>query len=147
MVDLSVLRQWKFAEVEKFVTANWQIGCGYTFYQVMNKSKWDALPPDAQKVFMEVGQEIIVANAMQWNELDIDSRDYFKSLGGQVINLSDAEAAKWKKAVEPVIANYKKDMAGKGHSAATVDSWIKFIDERIDYWEKQEQQKKIPSPF
>jgi TRAP-type C4-dicarboxylate transport system substrate-binding protein len=147
ILDLSVLRQWKFAEVQKFVTANWQIGCGYTFYQVINKNKWDKLPPDVQKVFTEVGQEIMTANAMQWNELDIDSRDYFKSLGGQVINLNEAEVAKWKKAVEPVIANYKKDMAGKGHNAAEVDSWIKFINERMDYWEKQEQQKKIPSPF
>jgi TRAP-type transport system periplasmic protein len=147
ILDLSVLRQWKFAEVEKFVTANWQLGTGYTFYFVMNKNKWNALPPDIQKVFMEVGQEIGVANAKQWNELDIDSRDYFKSQGGQMITLSDAEAAKWKKAVEPVIANFKKDMAGKGHNAAEVDSWISFIMERIAYWDKQEQQNKIASPF
>jgi TRAP-type transport system periplasmic protein len=147
MLDLSVLRGWKLAEVEKFITANWQLGIGYTFYFVMNKNKWDSLPPDAQKVFTEVGQEILQANAVQWNDLDIDSIGYFKSMGGQILQLSDAEAARWKKAVEPVIANYKKDMAGKGHDAATVDSWISFIKERIDYWHKQEQQKKIPSPF
>jgi len=147
MLDLTVLRQWKFAEVEKFVTANWQLGTGYTFYFVMNKNKWDSLPPDAQKVFTEVGQEILAANAVQWNELDIDSADYFKSMGGQILQLSDAEVTKWKAAAEPVIANFKKEMAGKGHSAATVDSWISYIKERIDYWHKQEQQKKIPSPF
>jgi TRAP-type C4-dicarboxylate transport system substrate-binding protein len=147
ILDLSVLRQWKFAEVEKFVTANWQLGTGYNFYFVMNKNKWNTLPADVQKVMMEVGQEIMMANAKQWNDLDIDSRDYFKSVGGQVINLSDAEAAKWKKAVEPVIAAFKKDMAGKGHSAADVDSWINFIIERINYWHKQEQQKNIAAPF
>jgi hypothetical protein len=49
--------------------------------------------------------------------------------------------------VEPVIAAWKKDMVGKGYSAATVDSWISYIKERIEYWRKQEQQRKIASPF
>jgi TRAP-type C4-dicarboxylate transport system substrate-binding protein len=147
ILDLSVLRQWKFAEVEKFVTANWQLGTGYTFYFVMNKNKWDKLPPEAQKVFSEVAAEISNLNAIQWNELDVDSLNYFKELGGQVNNLTDAEVQKWKQAVEPVIATYKKDMESKGHNAATIDEWISFIKERITYWKNQETQKGIVAPF
>jgi len=147
MVDLSALKQWKFMEVVKYVTANWQLGTGYNFYFVMNKSKWDSLPPDAQKVFTEVGQEISQANALLWNDMDIEAADAFKAAGGQIFPLTDAEAARWKQAVDPVITTWKKDMASKGHSAATVDSWFSFIKERIDYWRKQEQQKKIASPF
>jgi TRAP-type C4-dicarboxylate transport system substrate-binding protein len=149
MVDMTVLRQWKFAEVVKYVTANWQLGTGYTFYWVMSKSKWDSLSPDEQKVMTEVAAEISNLNAIQWNDLDVDSRDYFKSLGGgrEVLTLTDAEAAKWKKAVEPVIANYKKDLVAKGYSAADVDGWIKFVTERIEYWSKQEKAKGIASPF
>ena len=59
----------------------------------MNKNKWDSLPPDAQKVFMEVGQEISQANALLWNEMDIEAADAFKAAGGQILSLSDAEAA------------------------------------------------------
>jgi TRAP-type C4-dicarboxylate transport system substrate-binding protein len=147
MVDLSVLRQWRFAEVEKFVTANWQLGTGYTFYFVMNKDKWEKLPPDAQQVFTEVGNEISRLNAAQWNESDIDALTYFKSLGGQVEMLSDPEVVKWKQAVEPVIANFKKDLTAKGFSEADVNSWIGFVKERIDYWKQQEKQNGIPSPF
>ncbi|MFH0725433.1 MAG: TRAP transporter substrate-binding protein [Pseudomonadota bacterium] len=147
MVDLSVLRQWRFAEVEKFVTANWQLGTGYTFYFVMNKDKWDKLPPDAQQVFTEVGNEISRLNAAQWNESDIDALNYFKSLGGQLETLSDAEVVKWKQAVEPVIATFKKDMTAKGFSEANVDSWIGFVKERIDFWRQQEKQNGIASPF
>jgi TRAP-type transport system periplasmic protein len=147
MVDLSALKQWKFGEVVKYVTANWQLGTGYNFYFVMNKSKWDSLPPDAQKVFMEVGKDISNANALLWNEMDIEAADAFKAGGGQILQLTDAEAARWKKAVEPTIAAFKKDMVGKGHTVATVDSWINYLQERIEYWRKQEQQKKIPSPF
>jgi TRAP-type transport system periplasmic protein len=147
MVDLSALKQWKFAEVVKYVTANWQLGTGYNFYFVMNRNKWDSLPPDVQKVMTQVGQEIGQANALLWNEMDIEAADAFKAGGGQILPLTDAEAAKWAKAVEPVITAWKKDMISKGNSSATVDSWFSFIKERIDYWRKQEQQKKIASPF
>ena len=146
-VDLSTLKYWKFAEVIKFVTADWQLGNGYTFYFVMNKDKWNGLPPDIQKIFTEVASETREKQAAIWNEMDIEGRDLFKSQGGQVIPLSDAEAAKWLKAVEPVIGDYKKNMVAKGYKESEVDDWLKFIKERIGYWSKEEKQRKIPSPF
>jgi TRAP-type transport system periplasmic protein len=71
----------------------------------------------------------------------------FTSTGGQMIDLSEAEAEKWKKAVEPVIGSYKKQMASKGYGEAEVDGWIKYIKERIDYWHKEQKAKKIPAAF
>jgi hypothetical protein len=71
----------------------------------------------------------------------------FKSKGGEVISLSDAEAQKWIKAVEPVIGDYKKSMVSKGHKEADVDSWVKYIKERIDYWHKEQKKRGIPSAF
>jgi hypothetical protein len=40
--------------------------------------------------------------------MDIDAADAFKTGGGQILRLSDAEAARWVKALEPMIANWKK---------------------------------------
>ena len=79
--------------------------------------------------------------------MDIEGRDLFKSVGGQIINLSDAEAEKWKKAVEPVLDSYKKDMVSKGYKEADVDGWVKFIRERIDYWAKEEKKRGIANPY
>jgi TRAP-type C4-dicarboxylate transport system substrate-binding protein len=146
-VDLSTLKFWKFAEVVKYVTADWQLGTGYTFYWVINKRKWDALPPDVQKTFTEVASETRDKQAKLWNDMDIEGRELFKSVGGQILNLSDAEAGKWKKAVEPVFDIYKKDMASKGHKEADVDGWVKYIRERIDYWAKEEKKRGIASPY
>jgi TRAP-type C4-dicarboxylate transport system substrate-binding protein len=146
-VDLSTLKYWKFAEVIKYVTADWQLGTGYTFYWVMNKKKWDALPPDIQKVFNEVSSETREKQALLWNQMDIEGRDLFVSKGGQMISLPDAEAAKWIKAVEPVIGEYKKSMVPKGFKEAEVDNWLKYIKERIAYWTKEQKDKKVPSPF
>lgn len=146
-VDLSTLKYWKFAEVVKYVTADWQLGTGYTFYWVINKRKWDALPPDVQKTFTEVAAETREKQGKLWNDMDIEGRDLFKSVGGQIINLSDAEAGKWKKAVEPVFDSYKKDMASKGYKAADVDGWEKYITERIGYWTQEEKKRGIANPY
>jgi TRAP-type C4-dicarboxylate transport system substrate-binding protein len=146
-VDLSTLKYWKFAEVIKYVTADWQLGTGYTFYWVMNKRKWDGLPPDIQKIFTEVASETREKQGALWNQMDIEGREAFKNVGGQIISLTDAEAAKWIKAVEPVIAAYKNSMAPKGYNAADIDGWLKYIEERIEYWGKVEKQKKIPAPY
>jgi TRAP-type C4-dicarboxylate transport system substrate-binding protein len=133
--------------VVKFVTADWQLGSGYTFYWVMNKDKWNALPPDIQKIITDLASETREKQAALWNEMDIEGRDVFKSSGGQVISLPDVEAAKWLKVVQPVIGDYKKNMVAKGYKEGEIDDWLKYIEERIGYWSKEEKQKKIPSPF
>ncbi len=147
LVDLSTLKYWKYAEVVKYVTSTWRLGTGITFYFVMNKSKWDALPPDIQKIFTQVAVETKDKQGALWNQMDIEGVDLFKSKGGQVLPLTDAEASRWKKAVEPVVTDYKKSMASKGYKEADVDGWLKYIAERIEYWKKQEKDRKIASPF
>jgi TRAP-type C4-dicarboxylate transport system substrate-binding protein len=146
-VDLSTLKYWKFAEVTKYVTADWQLGTGITFYWVMSKSKWNALSPDIQKIFTEVASEAREKQGALWDQMDIEGRDLFTSKGGQMIDLSDAEAQKWIKAVEPVMGDYKKSMVSKGHKDADVDGWVKYIKERIEYWHKEQKRKAIPSAF
>jgi TRAP-type C4-dicarboxylate transport system substrate-binding protein len=147
LVDLSTLKYWKFAEVVKNVTSTWRLGTGITFYFVMNKSKWDALPPDIQKIFTQVAAETKDKQGALWNQMDIEGVDVFKSQGGQIIPLADAEVAKWKKAVEPVVVDYKKNMISKGYKETDVDGWLKYIGDRIEYWKKQEKDKGIAGPF
>lgn len=146
-VDLSPLKYWKFAEVIKNTTASWQVGSGYTFYFVMNKAKWASLPPDIQKIVMDVAMEAQDKQAILWNEMDIEGKEALKAAGGQFINLTQAEGNRWDKAVDPVIDQYKKDMVAKGHTAAEVDSWIKYARERIAFWAKEETRKGIASPY
>jgi TRAP-type C4-dicarboxylate transport system substrate-binding protein len=147
MVDLSTLKYWKFAEVVKNVTSTWRLGTGITFYFVMNKNKWDALPPDIQKIITGVATETKDKQGALWNEMDIEGVDVFKSQGGQIIPLADAEVAKWKKAVEPVVVDYKKNMVSKGTKETDVDGWLKYIGDRIEYWKKQQKDKGIAGPF
>ncbi len=142
------LKGFKIGEVEKYVTASWHIGSVFSFYLVMNKNKWNNLPADVQKTITDyVANDFLPRWLVEWNAIDIEGRDWFMKQGGQVVPLSDAESARWVKAADPVIGEFKKDMVSKGYKAAEVDGWISFIKERIAYWKGQEKAKKVPSVY
>ncbi len=113
-IPLETLKGFKLGEVEKYVTASWKIGNAYTFYVVMNKDKYKSLPPDIQKELTEFSTAFIERWAVEWNAIDIEGREFLKSNGGQVLTLPDAEAARWVKASEPVVASFKKDLSLQG---------------------------------
>jgi TRAP-type transport system periplasmic protein len=144
---LEQLKGFKIGEVEKYTTASWKVGSVFAFYVVMNKNKWNSLPPDVQKVIMDYTKDFIEEWAVEWNNIDIEGREFLKSQGGQIVPISDAEGARWAKAAEPVVGEFKKDLVSKGHKAAEVDGWISFIKERIEYWKGQEKAKKVPTAY
>jgi TRAP-type C4-dicarboxylate transport system substrate-binding protein len=144
---LETLKGFKYGEVEKYASATWKVGSVFQFYVVMNKRKWDSLPPDVQKTITDFSREFLERWAVEWNKIDIEGREFFTKLGGQVLPVSDAEQAKMVKAVEPVIADYKKDLVSKGFKAAEVDTWVAYIKERIEYWKGQEKAKKVPTAY
>lgn len=141
------LKGWKTGEVVKSITTSWKIGSTDTFYVTMNKSSWDSLPGEVKKVFGDVTKAYNEKWAVLWNDIDIEGAEYFKGQGGQILPLADAEAARWVKAAEPVIADFKQDLASKGYKAEEIDGWIKYIKERIEYWKGQEKAAKIPTVY
>ena len=141
------LEGFKIGELIKYVTASWKTGGCFGFYVTMSKHKWDALPPDMQKLFTDVSNEYKDKWGIAFNSIDFGGIEYLKKNGGQVINLSDAETAKWVKAVQPVIADYKKDLMAKGYKEQEIDTWLSFIRDRTEYWKAQEKARKIPSVY
>jgi TRAP-type C4-dicarboxylate transport system substrate-binding protein len=137
------LRTFRFAEVAKHVTVNWQTGGSFPFFMVMNKRSYDALPAQEKKVLDAVTAEYQERFARMWNDIDVEGRAFAKEKGVSYIELSDQEAARWQKAVEPVIAGYVKSMAGKGYPEAQTKAHVAFLRERSAYWTKQQLQRKI----
>jgi TRAP-type transport system periplasmic protein len=141
------LKGFKIGELTKYSTACWKIGTSYTFYVVMNKSKWNSLPEDVKKIFLETASEFKEKWAVIWNEIEIEGAQFLKSQGGQIISLSDEESARWVKASQPVVADFTKDLLSKGYTEKEIDSWFAFVKERIDYWKAQEKARKIPTAY
>ena len=145
--NLEQMKGWKTGELLKFNTASFSVASLDCFYVVMNKDKWDSLPADMQKLITDYSNSFIDEWAAAWNEMEIVGRDFFLQQGGKILNLTRAESAKWEKAVQPVVADYKKDLVSKGYKAAEVDSWIKYMKQRMQYWKGQEKAKKIPTAY
>jgi TRAP-type C4-dicarboxylate transport system substrate-binding protein len=113
----------------------------------MNKEKWDALPDDIKKIFVEMSEEWVDRLGVRTLEADFEGLDYFKQRGGQMITLPEEEIKKIAKAVEPVIENYMKEMEAKGFKMGEMDEQLKYIRERLAYWSKQERERKLRSPY
>ncbi len=144
---IETLKGFKIGELEKYTTTTWRVGSTFAFYVVMNKNKWNSLPPDVQKIIADHSNEFIPRWALEWSNIDIEAIDFFKKHGGTIINLPEAEAAKWVKASEPLLVDFKKDLVSKGYKAQEVDGWINYIRERIEYWRGEEKARKIPTAF
>ncbi len=147
LLPLETLKGFKTGEVLKYVTASWKVGSAYCFYVVMNKQKWNSLPADVQKVFTAFSQEFVGRWAVEWNNIDIEGRDFFTKQGGQIVPVSDSESTRWIKATEPVIEDYKKDLIAKGYKAGEIDGWLSFVRERLEYWKGQEKARKIKTSY
>jgi TRAP-type C4-dicarboxylate transport system substrate-binding protein len=140
------LKTFRFAEVAKYVTVCWQIGSVYPFYLAMNKNSYNKLPRDLQSLVDVLSGEYQERFALMWNEIELVGKAFGIEKGVKFIDLSDQEAARWEKAMEPVFVDYTKTMEGKGFSAAEIKSWIDYMRERNKYWIQKQEEYKIPSP-
>ena len=140
------LKTFRFGEVCKYVTDAWQTGNPFPFFLVMNKKKYDSLPPDLKEVVDTLSGQYQERYALMWNEIEMVGKAYGLSKGVTFFDLSDAEAEKWIEAVQPVVTDYIKTMVGKGYSESEVQGWIDFMKDRIKYWTAKQIEYKVPSP-
>jgi len=126
---IEAMMTWKQAEVVKYTTECYGIGYTSAFYVAMSKQKWDSLPPQVQKVFMEASEQWIPKAAKVWDTADDAARDYIRKMGNEIIPLSKDENARWAKAVQPVIDEYVQAAEAKGLPGK---EYVKTIRDLID---------------
>jgi TRAP-type transport system periplasmic protein len=128
MSPQEALSTWKWGEVVKFTTESWGASYSTGFFVVMNKAKWNSLPPDVQKVIEQVNEEWIVKQGNNWDEVDKAGREATLKLGNKITPLSKEEDTRWAKAVSPLLDEYVKSMKEKGLPG---EETLKFYQERL----------------
>jgi TRAP-type C4-dicarboxylate transport system substrate-binding protein len=111
---IETLKGWRQGEVVKYTTDCADIGYTTGMFVVMNRAKWDALPPDLQQIFTSVSEEWVEVHGRIWDEQDVEGRQYTLGLGNEILKLSAEENKRWVEAVEPVIGEYVDGMKAKG---------------------------------
>ena len=128
MAPVETLEGWKVGEVIKFTTEDLGAAYSVAFFVVMNKAKWNSLPPDIQKIIEKVNEEWIEKTGQLWDSIDKSGREFSLKLGNKFIPLSKEEDAKWAKAVTPMFDEYVKEKKAKGLPA---DEVLKFCVDRL----------------
>ena len=82
---------------------------------VMNKAKYDALPDDLKAILdAESGGKLSAfASQVMWDQ-DPPARAIAEKAGNEIVQLDDAEVARFKEAAKPVVDRWVADMDGKG---------------------------------
>ena len=127
------LQAWKWGEVVKFTTEAPGMYYSSAFFIAMNKDKWNALPPDIQKIIEQINGEYFEKHGKGWDEIDKAGKDFTVKLGNQIITLSVDENRRWERAVKPLYDEYVKSMKDKGLPG---DEVLKFYLEQLYKYEK-----------
>ena len=114
LCPIETLKGWKQGEVIDYVTDSSAIGYTTSMFVAMNKDSWDKLPADIQQVFTEVSAEFVDKHGEAWDKADEEGRAFIDELGREVISLSDAENARWKQKVQPLLDDFVNAAAEKG---------------------------------
>ena len=125
LYPIEVNKGWRMGEVVDYLTMSTSIAYTSSFYVVMNKEKWAQIPDDLKSVITEINREWAPRHGQAWDESDQEGLAFFKSLDGEVIALSDAEAARWQTAIAPVINAYIEKMDKNGFDGKKIVDFVK----------------------
>ncbi len=82
---------------------------------LMNKQSYAKLPADLQQAIdANSGEQLAIAFGKRWEHDDLRGIARAKKLNHPIIDVSEAEQARWRKATDPVYAKWIKDMDAKG---------------------------------
>jgi TRAP-type transport system periplasmic protein len=84
------------------------------FYLVMNKGKWNGLPPDVQNTMEKLSEEWIERAAKMWRDWDEEAKKIILQKGGKFVALSKEEDARWAQTIRPILDDYVKMTKEKG---------------------------------
>lgn len=114
MAPFMALKDFRWGELISYSIENYGSSYSVGFFVVMNKNKWNALPPDIQKIFTQVNEEYVDKVGALWDQTDKDGITFIKSKGVKLVPLSKEEDARWAKAVRPLLDDYVTAMKAKG---------------------------------
>lgn len=90
-----------------------------TFILAMNKAKYEGMPADLKKVIdANSGQVAAQMAGNMWDQQAVAVSDMVRKRGNTITVLDEAEAARWRKATEPVIDAWIKSTKDRGIDGA-----------------------------
>jgi TRAP-type C4-dicarboxylate transport system substrate-binding protein len=125
MAATDTLQNYKYYEVCKYTTFNPVSAVGSSGLVVMNKAKWDSLPPDIQSIIDKTSAEYSEKFGRLWDERDEAGMKYAKGKGHIFITLTKEEDRRWLDTMKPMFDKYVQDKTAMGLPAKEALQFIK----------------------
>jgi len=100
----------------------------FTF--LMNKQKYESLPPDLKKVIDDnAGANLVDLAIKTWDQIELDGEKVMHSKPkNKFVQLSAEETAKFKKKVQPVFDRFKKLLDDSGDDGAKILAEVEALE-------------------
>ncbi|MBI5445919.1 MAG: TRAP transporter substrate-binding protein [Deltaproteobacteria bacterium] len=108
------LENRNLADVVKYSVENYSTANGVTGFVVMNKAKWNSLPPDIQTIIQKTADEYTEKVSRAWDDQEQHAKQYAMKKGVEIVRLPAAEQAKALSAIGPLYDKYVKDKTAMG---------------------------------
>lgn len=146
--NLEPFKSWRLAEVVKYITINTSPLQNYMLWaNLMNKKKWDSLPPDIQKIIIEVGREYTGKLGLTWDDQCVEGLQYARSLGVSIYVLPKEEKERWTKAIASVTEARLKKLSERGLPQKEIEEAWTYYKSRVEYWNGQMAKHKVVPLF
>ena len=103
---IETLKGWKQGEVISSVTEVPAIGYTTAMFVTFNKKSWAGLPENIRAIITEVSAEFVEKHAAAWNAADEEGYEYVKSLGHDILRITDEENVLWAERIAPILDDY-----------------------------------------
>ena len=128
LAPFEALQGFRWAEVTKFSIELTGSASSEGFAVIMNKRKWNVLPPDTQKIIVKINEEWIEKQGKQWDAIDVAGKDFALKLGNKITALSKEDGEKVANAVRPLLSDYVQNMKKLNLPG---DEALKFCTDRL----------------
>lgn len=122
------LETLKWGEILPYTTVSRYAAVGAPGIVVMNKAKWNMLPPESQDIINKMSEEYAEKLSKLWDEKDQNTIKKWKAKNHVSILLSREEEKRWEKATLPLYEAFVEEKSARGLPAGAV---LKFCQEWV----------------
>lgn len=128
MLDWGGILSWKMGDLVKYHIESPGVAASVAFYTVMNKDKWNSLPPDIQTIIDKLDEEWIARVSKKWADWENDGKAELLKKGGKIITFSKEDNAQWVEKMKPILDEYVRVSKEKGLPG---DQALKFCQDYL----------------
>lgn len=128
LFPIEALQGFKIAEVVKYVLEDYGTSYMTSMYVIMNKAKWDSIPPADQKAIEQINDEYNEKIGKLWVELDKKAKEFSITKGVTFVTVSEKDQAATVEKMKPIWDIYVQMAKSKGLPG---DEALKFCREYL----------------